>query len=240
MKNKIFLLLIIFFTAFKAHSYEAEALNIMSNIKNNEDYKHYENSNKELINNFENSLNSKEYKKNLNFARKEKNRIDQELQQEKYQVQIDNLIPNLNLSDFKSKEKLKSKKNQNSLLIFISSSIPKASLIRYSNDINKVGGVLALRGLIDNSFKKTVSFIYELNKNGTRAIIDPNSFKKFNIDHVPQILLISDNNCQELECNITPLHDRISGNVTLKYALEKISKDGEFTKEKAKKLLKNL
>ena len=98
--------------------------------------------------------------------------------------------------------------------------------------------MLVLRGLIDNSFKKTAQFIKSLSNNGAQAIIDPLSFKRFNINQVPQIVVISDDhNCYMGRCSQTPLHDKISGNISLHYALERISSEGEYSNEVAKRLL---
>jgi len=87
----------------------------------------------------------------------------------------------------------------------------------------------------------TVSFIKDLSQKGTRAIIDPNAFRLFDVRTVPQILAISDTNkCVNGKCEQTPLHDKIKGNISLEYALEKISKEGGFAQKEAQRFLINL
>lgn len=125
---------------------------------------------------------------------------------------------------------------QGQLKIFISSSVPKKSLKNLASEVRNVGGVLVLRGFINNSFKESVNFIKELHSQGVSAIVDPHSFKLYDITQVPSFVLISDNNkCHPKIC--TPLHDKISGNINLKYALEQIKERGSFSKDAAKKYL---
>lgn len=164
-----------------------------------------------------------------------------EIQSQKYQKHLTEFLPDANLSKFKA-EFLKGKKSPiNQLMIFISISMPKNSLIQYSEQANKAGGVLVLRGIINNSFKDTAKFILSLNKMGVRAIIDPLSFKNFNINHVPQVVVIKDGHgCKDGRCSNTPLHDKISGNISLQYALELISKRGRFSKKESQRFLKTL
>ena len=129
----------------------------------------------------------------------------------------------------------------NQLMIFISSSMPNTILKQYALASNRANGVLVLRGLVNNSFKQTVHFIKTLNDQGTKAIIDPNAFSLFDVKQVPQIVVIVDNNnCKWGRCDHTPLFDKISGNITLEYGLEEISKRGEFTKKEANRFLNYL
>ncbi|MDC0857582.1 type-F conjugative transfer system pilin assembly protein TrbC [Rickettsiales bacterium] len=127
------------------------------------------------------------------------------------------------------------------LMVFVSSSMPQESLIQYADQVSKSGGVMVVRGFINGSMTNTVKFIKSLSEEGTRAIIDPNVFRLFDIRQVPEVIVISNqNNCINGKCEQTPLHDRIRGNVSLEYALEKISKEGDFAKVEAKKFLTNL
>jgi conjugal transfer pilus assembly protein TrbC len=119
--------------------------------------------------------------------------------------------------------------------------MPKESLQDYSIQSQKAGGVLVLRGLIDNSLKKTTAFIHSLNQHGTKAIIDPLSYQNFDVRHVPQIVVINDNHgCKWGRCNHTPLHDKITGNIALEYALKQIAQDGDSTRKEAGRFLSKL
>lgn len=136
------------------------------------------------------------------------------------------------------RENMGRKKSIESLMIFVSSSMPRESILNYIKESKEYGGTLVFRGFINNSFKETVKYIQEISKDGARAIVDPRSFRMFNITQVPQIILISeDNECVMGACDKTPIHDRISGNVPLKYALERFVQEGD-NKEQAESLLK--
>ena len=103
------------------------------------------------------------------------------------------------------------------LYIFISISMGKEninSLIESSNNASFV-----LRGLKGNSFRKTSEFVKDLKD--ASIIIDPELFKKYDVVAVPcYVLAKSDGN-----------YDKLSGNVTPKYALDKFAKAGDLAQE---------
>lgn len=158
-----------------------------------------------------------------------------------YQKELGEIIGR-DVMAYGKKEARKAKEYQISLLmIFISSSMPKHSLEQLAIQARLSGGVLVLRGFIKNSFQESINFIKKLNDNGVAAIIDPLSFRNFSIEHVPAFVVINkDNNCKMGRCDQTPLHDKISGNISLNYALEQIANYGEYGNEEAAVFLSNL
>jgi len=153
---------------------------------------------------------------------------------------------NLNRLVAKYNNKLKVADNKsaklNKLLIFISSSMPKESLTALDEQAKRAGGLLVLRGLINGSFKDTAAYITSLSDKGISAIIDPRLFAMFNVGAVPTFVLKPDdsNPCFDDKCHYTPIHDRVSGNITLEYALELISQNGATAKDVASSYLINL
>ena len=126
-------------------------------------------------------------------------------------------------------------------MIFVSSSMSLDNIANYAISARSNNGVLVFRGLINHSFKQTAQFVQSLTEQGAIAIIDPLSFKRFNISHVPTIIVISDDhNCSMGRCEQTPLHDKISGNITVEYALERIIEEGEFSKKEAARFLEKI
>lgn len=126
----------------------------------------------------------------------------------------------------------------NQLLIFVSSSMPKSSLEDWAQQVRISGGVLVLRGFINDSFKDSADFIKGLSDQGVGAIVDPKSYKIFNITHVPTIVVLPDlHKCLGEECKQTPIHDKISGEITLKYGLEQIRDYGYVSNMAAKRIL---
>jgi|GEM_PF-1458082 len=106
------------------------------------------------------------------------------------------------------------------VLIFVSSSMPLQTLRNLQQSADKVGGVLVFRGLINNSFKETSHYIKEL---GTSVWIDPTLFKDFSIVQVPTFVILE----KPYNKEHVSLHDKIAGNISLAFALEKASKTGQ-------------
>lgn len=120
--------------------------------------------------------------------------------------------------------------HEDELKVFVSFSMPDTALLSFSKALEKTGGTLVFRGLPENSFQEFAQKILELKKQGMGAqvSVDPESFEKFQIKNVPTICL-----------NGNEGMDKISGNVSLQYALSSFSEKGE-TKEKARELLQQL
>ena len=101
---------------------------------------------------------------------------------------------------------LPSKKASHPLLIFVSLSMPEASLKSLYQEAESLGAVLVLRGLQDHSFKKTASTLKRL---GIAVQIDPTLFTRHEVRQVPTFIgLYSEG-----------VH-RLSGNVSLSYVIE--------------------
>ena len=73
---------------------------------------------------------------------------------------------------------LKESDMENGILVFISFSMPKSSLIGLSDQSQKYGAILVLRGLYQDSFKKTKEKILGINAKGLRVNIHPELFKR--------------------------------------------------------------
>jgi type-F conjugative transfer system pilin assembly protein TrbC len=124
---------------------------------------------------------------------------------------------------FKPDEVKKASITHYPLMIFVSSSIPKSALKDLMIQAKQGGGILVFRGII-GSLRNTQQFLADISKENVSAIIDPRLFDIFQIQLVPTFVVLSDvvQDCQNNDCQFTPVHDRITGNITLKYALEQI------------------
>lgn len=129
----------------------------------------------------------------------------------------------------------------NQLLIFVSLSMPAQSLKQLDVQAKKAGGLLVMRGLVDNSFKETVALLADVD-DGLSAVIDPRLFEMYQIETVPAFVVNPTDNhpCFDSKCNSTPLHDKISGDISLEYALEQLSSQGDVSKEVATQYLNKL
>jgi type-F conjugative transfer system pilin assembly protein TrbC len=103
--------------------------------------------------------------------------------------------------------------SKSKLYIFVSFSMPKETLKTLAVEAKKHNAVLVIRGLIGNSFLKTATFLKEL---GEGVILDPLLFREYNIVVVPTFI-------EALQAG----YRRVSGNITLAYALSRFKEDGE-------------
>jgi conjugal transfer pilus assembly protein TrbC len=104
------------------------------------------------------------------------------------------------------------------------------------------GGVMVFRGLIGGTLRNTQQFLGELAKENVSAIIDPRLFEVFNVELVPTFVVLAkpSQDCEESSCNFTPSHDRITGNITLNYAIEQFADGQGDAKSQAAKILVKL
>ncbi|MCE2993421.1 MAG: type-F conjugative transfer system pilin assembly protein TrbC [Alphaproteobacteria bacterium] len=111
------------------------------------------------------------------------------------------------------------------LMVFVSLSMPKKSILQLSEQVNRAGGVLVLRGAHKGSLKATVAKLMALSKEGVSAVIDPKSFANYQVSVVPTFVLRD-----RSVTNATSLIDRMEGNVPLEYVLERFARDGQQNK----------
>jgi conjugal transfer pilus assembly protein TrbC len=132
------------------------------------------------------------------------------------------------------------------LLVMVSLSMPDESLKALIRDVGAVGGQVILRGFHEGSLKATAARLQTLvikdsDKSGVG--IDPRLFQTFNVKAVPTFIMPAGpiGECNTPGCiPAAPPHDRISGNVTLRYALETLRSDGVKAKSRSAQYLKRL
>lgn len=115
-------------------------------------------------------------------------------------------------------------------LIFVSFSLPEASLRALLAEAGRTGAPLVLRGLVENSMQRTTARLGELlgTENDREAsaestpslAIDPTLFERFDVDKVPAFVLPQDTiaPCTPEGCPV-PEHLKVAGDVSLTYAL---------------------
>jgi len=118
------------------------------------------------------------------------------------------------------------------LLVFVSFSMPPVTLKTLGSQVNAVGGNLVLRGLVNGGFKETAEKLKELQE---EIIIDPTLFEAYGITLVPTFVLRSESTRKVKNGS----YDRLSGNVSLEYALEQFALSGD-TRQVATQLLQDL
>lgn len=189
---------------------------------------------------------TKEY---ADFARKLKNKTDDGMQFSKDDITenktdidaiLNKSIPNWKNFNTNNKQQSQGATNNDNQesgsmpLVFISFSMPEALIEDYIQEARMYGGVLVLRGLIHNSLKQTVAKLKEIEgsdgkKSNIAITIHPHLFKLYNITQVPTIVVSKDNLACILkydDCSTLYEYDKISGSITIGYALEEIEKNG--------------
>lgn len=113
----------------------------------------------------------------------------------------------------------------NRLLIFISSSMPKKTITNLMTQASPLGAVFVVRGLINGSYVNTHKYFYSLKGNNTVGImINPSLFQAFNVTQVPTFAMYkSSQDLLKTACNVAPEYVKVSGDVTLRYALERLN-----------------
>ncbi len=103
------------------------------------------------------------------------------------------------------------------LIAFVSFSMPQDSLKAILEQVDRVGGTVLLRGLVNNSFKDTATVVARMvEEHGTGFGVDPKLFVKYAINAVPAFVVP----------NGETSFDKISGNISLIAALEALVQEG--------------
>lgn len=102
------------------------------------------------------------------------------------------------------------------ILVFVSLSLPKPSLVALARDAEKHNAKLILRGVKNNSFKEMLKAIQNLGEELEGAMeINPELFKEYDIKAVPTFVLV--NSGREI--------NRLRGNVSLSFAAQKLKEE---------------
>lgn len=128
----------------------------------------------------------------------------------------------MNASSSKSQEERYPQKRYPRLLVFVSFSMPNETLKALAQEARQYGGKLILRGLVKGSFKETQKAMQKLDED---ALIDPTLFKAYQVKSVPTFVLLEKSPQEATE---VVAHDKLTGNVSLKYALEQFTGKGEI------------
>ena len=112
-----------------------------------------------------------------------------------------------------------SKDQGKKLIVFVSFSMPKEYLKKLCTQVNKAGGKIVLRGLLNNSFKDSIKYIKK-EFIEIKFDIDPKLFSKFSIKTAPSFVV-----------SHRKKYDILSGSLSLKYVLDEFIKNGELKEE---------
>ena len=114
----------------------------------------------------------------------------------------------------------------NRLLIFISSSMPKRTIMNLMQQASSLGAVFVVRGLINGSYVNTYRYFYDLKgDNSVGIMLNPTLFQALQVNSVPTFALYqSEQDLMKTACNVAPKYTTVSGEVSVHYALEQLNR----------------
>ncbi|MEQ9115669.1 MAG: type-F conjugative transfer system pilin assembly protein TrbC [Rickettsiales bacterium] len=107
------------------------------------------------------------------------------------------------------------------LLIFVSFTMPKEMLWSYMEQAITHNARLVIRGLVDNSFKKTIKAMQLDNNRKLIVDVNPKAFAEYKVNQVPAIVLSN-----------KETYDKFTGSISIKHALEEIRNSGDLKNHK--------
>lgn len=131
------------------------------------------------------------------------------------------------------------------LLVFVSFSMPDATLSRLVDQAARAGASLVLRGLIDGSMVRTVTRVHQLIGQRKVAVqIDPQAFDRYAVTQTPSFVLVRDGAqtvpCKSGTCVPADAFVLVSGDVSLDYGLAFMQRSTPTFAPAAAMLLKRL
>lgn len=119
-------------------------------------------------------------------------------------------------------------------LVFISCSQNKRNLEDIIRQAKVHGFAPVMRGLKDGSYKKTAEFFSEIVKNtGYGVVIDPESFKEFDVNVVPTFVIAEgtektkEKKCKENQSCLPFKFNKVAGNVSFDYVMRLFERSGD-------------
>lgn len=114
------------------------------------------------------------------------------------------------------------------LIVFVSLSMPEATLKRLVEQAHRARARLVVRGFVDGSFRATVSRMEQLLGGRNSGFqIDPQLFANFGVSAVPTFVVVnprSKPSCRDGKCQSVAPFASVAGDVSVDYALEYIAR----------------
>lgn len=121
----------------------------------------------------------------------------------------------------------------NPVLVFVSFSMPVASLRQWSQQAESIHAPLVIQGLVDHSFAKTQQAVKALNPDYSGkvggVVVDPRLFREYHITQAPTVVVrrIPVTPCPANQ-SCWQAYDVVSGDVGLEAALQIIADRGDM------------
>jgi len=123
------------------------------------------------------------------------------------------------------------------IIVFVSFSMPDASLKQWMRQAELIQAPVVVRGLIHNSFKETIQKMAALTRDNHGGVqLDPTLFRRFQIKQVAAVVVWKESGCLSNQSCIEN-YNVIYGDVELSFALQKIAGQNDDLSEIAQKAL---
>jgi conjugal transfer pilus assembly protein TrbC len=155
----------------------------------------------------------------------------------------------LDANEFPGAEKmgeLQDPPRDGAIYVAVSFSMPPNDLRRLARDANRAGATLVVRGLVNGSFKETLTAAKKVfdETSPSGLAIDPGVFRTYQITQVPMFIAATKpvEPCGSgLDCvSPRPPSDQVSGNMSLEAALDLLSKRGDQAQQISSRALQKL
>ena len=116
--------------------------------------------------------------------------------------------------------------------LFVSFSMPDQAIQDCMYTAKTIQASILIRGLVDNSFKKTALKLTQLitdKDKMTGVALDPTSFKQYGVNKVPAVVVYKDDQ-----------FDVLYGAVSVEFALKKIAAEQDAVSEVANQILSRM
>lgn len=113
--------------------------------------------------------------------------------------------------------------DKNGVIVLVSMSMPEEQIKSLLDQLPNYNGMMAIRGLVDNDFEKTITKMRGMSSSEMGVAIDPTLFRRFNVKSVPTFILPLEKlePCQPNKCD-APDAVIASGSMSVKYFLDKV------------------
>lgn len=122
------------------------------------------------------------------------------------------------------------KNGQPDLMVMVSLSMPREALERTVEQAERAGATLVFRGLKGDSMTRMGEEIQSIiGKRNVSAVVHPPAFQQFSVTKVPAVVIARQEagNVLENGCSQAGTFVKVSGDVSLDYALEYIERKGQ-------------
>jgi len=122
------------------------------------------------------------------------------------------------------------------IYVFMSFEVPEETWLQLAHELEKFSGIFVVKGLPNNSFQDFANRLLTLKRKGMSVDIqvNPELFNKYHVKEAPTFVMTNGETDKFLKVSVYPgteEWDKISGNISLTYALNTFANGSDRAKE---------